>query len=222
MSDEPIKFEERMFDQIKVDEDKPSMPFEDCFQEGMGTEQLAPLLYSLIRFLRPQRILEIGLGYTTPFLVEGLENNEQLHIDCNADIEYLKQPYNPKIICIDDMSDKVSSASQAALKYKNNKYVTVIESFFQGKAQDIKDKFGMIDFAWFDCGGTKEYGEFIKEYLPICSGYVLFHYTYYKGKPNHNFTEIKNYISSEHWEQINMIEPHKYRQGSFTMIKRKM
>ena len=48
------------------------------------------------------------------------------------------------------------------------------------------------------------------------------HYTYYKGKPNDNLTEIKNYISSEHWEQINMIEPHKYRQGSFTMIKRKM
>ena len=33
MSDEPIKFEERMFDQIKVDEDKPTMPFEDCFQQ---------------------------------------------------------------------------------------------------------------------------------------------------------------------------------------------
>ena len=31
MSDEPIKFEERMFDQIKVDEDKPSMPFEEVW-----------------------------------------------------------------------------------------------------------------------------------------------------------------------------------------------
>ena len=38
MSDEPIKFEERMFNHIKVDEDKPTMPFDDCFQQGMGTE----------------------------------------------------------------------------------------------------------------------------------------------------------------------------------------
>ena len=79
MSDEPIKFEERMFDQIKVDEDKPSMPFEDCFQLGMGTEHMAPLLYSLIRFVRPQRILEIGLGYTTPFLIKGFQLN-YLHL----------------------------------------------------------------------------------------------------------------------------------------------
>jgi len=57
MSDEPIKFEEHMFDQIKMNTDKPSMPFEDCFQQGMGTEHMAPLLYSLIRFVRPQRIL---------------------------------------------------------------------------------------------------------------------------------------------------------------------
>ena len=75
--------------------------------------------------------------------------------------------------------------------------------------------------AWFDCGGHKEYGEFLKEYLPICSGYVLLHYTYYRGKPNPNYTEIETYVSNEEWERIDMIEPHKYRQGSFTMIKRR-
>ena len=222
MSDKPIKFEEQMFDHVKVDKNKPTMPFEDCFQQGMGTEQMAPLLYSLIRFVRPQRILEIGLGYTTPWLVKGLEDNEGVHIDGNADMEYFGKPYDPKIICIDDMSDKESSASQAALKYKDNKYVNVIESLFQGKSQEIKEKFGMIDFAWFDCGGHEEYEQFLKEYLPICSGYVLLHFTYYRGKPNPNYDVIKTYISNEEWERIDMIEPHKYRQGSFTMVKRRM
>ena len=219
--DKPTTYEEGMFDHMKVEKQKPTMPYEDCFQQGMGTEQMAPLLYSLVRFLRPQRILEIGLGYTTPFLVKGLENNEQIHIDGNADMEYFRQPYDPNLIRIDDMRDKESSASQAALKFKDNKYVTVIESLFQGKAKEIKDKFGMIDFAWFDCGGHEEYGQFLKEYLPICSGYVLFHYTYYRGKPNPNYTEIETYVSNEEWERVDMIEPHKYRQGSFTMIKRR-
>jgi hypothetical protein len=70
-----------------------------------------------------------------------------------------------------------------------------------------------------ECWGAS-YGK--GEYLPICSGYVLLHYTYYRGKPNPNFTEIETYISNEEWERIDMIEPHKYRQGSFTMIKRRM
>ena len=33
MSDKPIKFEERMFDHVKVDKNKPTIPFEDCFQQ---------------------------------------------------------------------------------------------------------------------------------------------------------------------------------------------
>ena len=222
MSDEPIKFEERMFDHIKVDKKKPTRLFDDCFQQGMGTEQMAPLLYSLVRFVRPQNILEIGLGYTTPWLAKGLEDNEEIHIDGNADMEYFGKPYKPKLICIDDMSQKESSASQAAMNYKDNQYVEVIESRFQNKAQEIKDKFGMIDFAWFDCGGHKEYGEFLNEYLPICSGYVLLHYTYYRGKPNPNYTEVETYCSHEEWERVDLIEPHKYRQGSFTMLKRRM
>ena len=55
--DKPTTFEEGMFDHMKVEKQKPTMPYEDCFQQGMGTEQMAPLLYSLVRFLRPQRIL---------------------------------------------------------------------------------------------------------------------------------------------------------------------
>jgi hypothetical protein len=40
-----------------------------------GTEQMAPLLHSLVRFHRPQTIVELGYGYTTPFLAQGLADN---------------------------------------------------------------------------------------------------------------------------------------------------
>ena len=59
MSDKPTTYEEGMFDHMKVEQKKPTMPFEDCFQQGMGTELMAPLLYSLVRFVRPQTILEV-------------------------------------------------------------------------------------------------------------------------------------------------------------------
>lgn len=41
----------------------------------MGSETVAPLLYSLIRFTRPRRVLEVGTGYTTPFIARALADN---------------------------------------------------------------------------------------------------------------------------------------------------
>ena len=37
-----------------------------------GTEAVAPLLAALIELRRPRRVLEVGMGYTTPFLAEAL------------------------------------------------------------------------------------------------------------------------------------------------------
>ena len=87
-----------IFDRIDVKGEKPKKPFDECFQEGMGTELMAPLLYSLVRFVRPQTILEIGLGYTTPWLAKGIEDNGEIHLDGNADMNYFKKPYNPQMI----------------------------------------------------------------------------------------------------------------------------
>ncbi len=41
----------------------------------MGTEHMGPLLYSLVRMVRPLRVLEAGVGYTTPFIVKALQDN---------------------------------------------------------------------------------------------------------------------------------------------------
>ena len=40
----------------------------------MGTERMGPLLYTLICFSRPQRLLEVGAGYTTPFILKALSD----------------------------------------------------------------------------------------------------------------------------------------------------
>ena len=42
---------------------------------GYGTERMAPLLHSLVRFHRPERVVEFGFGYTTPFLAKALADN---------------------------------------------------------------------------------------------------------------------------------------------------
>ena len=218
----PATTYEAHFDKIDIEDNKPKIPFEDCFHVGMGTEMLAPLLYSLVRFVRPVRLMEIGLGYTTPWLLKGIEDNESVDLSGNSDLDYFKKTYDPVLICIDDMSDKESTASQSAMKYKDSKYIDLIESTFQGKSKEIADKYGKLDFVWFDCGGHVEYGQFLEEYLPICSGHVFLHYTYYRGKPNPNHVQIEKYVDPKEWERLDLIEPHKYRQGSVTMLKRRI
>lgn len=49
---------------------------EDLYVPAMGTDTMAPMLYSLIRFTRARTVLEAGMGYTTPFLAKALHDND--------------------------------------------------------------------------------------------------------------------------------------------------
>ena len=43
----------------------------------MGVENMAPLLYSLVRFTKPRTVVELGAGYTTLFLLQALADNAE-------------------------------------------------------------------------------------------------------------------------------------------------
>lgn len=62
------------------------MPIDDAFVQvarqafnpystASGTEHMAPLLYSLVRMVRPMRVVEFGSGYTTLFVLRALADN---------------------------------------------------------------------------------------------------------------------------------------------------
>lgn len=107
---------------------------------GMGTEVVAPLLANLVQLLRPRRVLEVGMGYTTPFLAAALADvEEQVAEESRAlhrktapylgegtelDEEWLYAqpalltpsfyltPYRPVMVAVDDLSIAESSAAQ--------------------------------------------------------------------------------------------------------------
>lgn len=45
------------------------------FRPESGTEHMAPLLYALVRMVRPATIVEVGSGYSTLFLLRALADN---------------------------------------------------------------------------------------------------------------------------------------------------
>ena len=195
--------------------------YEEFFRKGMGTENVGPLLRALVQMVRPIRILEIGAGYTTPFLLEAIVNNNRVFNDGNLSVSYFKNnyPYNPKLVVIDDMSLGELVKKPGMNDIISSKYVDFIEGKFEDKSEQLSKKYGLFDFVWYDCGGPEEYKIFMDKYWEICSGYILFHFTYYDGKPNINLDIILENMKGNPL-RFDIVEPHKIRQGSVTIIRK--
>jgi len=196
------------------------MEHNEHYRKGMGTENVGPLLRTLVQMARPQRILEIGAGYTTPFILDGLKANEEMFDDGNLDPRYekwYKSNNDPKLVIIDTDS----------LPQLESKYVEHIQGKFQGRSQELFDKYGEFDMVWFDCGGPQEYQDFLQEYWDICSHYMIFHYTFFQGQPTTNIDIISGFIDAwarslgvNNVQRIDILEPHKAGQGSITMLRK--
>ena len=204
-----------------VSQQPRGLEYPEFFRPGMGTETVGPFLRSLVQMIRPNRILEIGAGYTTPFLLEGLVNNEHVIDDGNLEAKYFENySYCPKLVIIDDMSLGDLAKRPGMQGIIDSDYTEFIEGKFQGKSKFLFENYGYFDFVWFDCGGPKEYQAFFSEYWEICSKYAVCHFTYLNGKPNLNLQTIIDNVTNDPF-RIDIVEPHKTRQGSLTILKKR-
>ena len=198
------------------------MEHPDWYVPGYGTEKVAPFLRSLTELTRPQRVLEIGMGYTTPFLLEAIENNtEGLLWDSNCDKEYLDKPYDPKFVVVDAQSleEAADRAENRRSRLKANSLVHFIEGdMMDSSVVDRVRENGPYDLVWFDCGGPVEYQYFVDYYWNMVKEYALFHFTYFRGKPNKN-NDILSSITDISY-RMDIVEPHKFKQGSITMLRK--
>ena len=223
---------------------------------GYGTEEVGPLLYSLVRMTRPQNVLEVGLGYTSPFLARALADNiDEFAADreivrqqdtgwrrATLSAEYHANDYTPVLHAIDDFSLAESSAPKVlnvlgGMELRH--LVQVSEGDFRGKSREIAGTSQPFDFVWFDCGGVDEYVDFIEEYWPLITadhGLLLLHYTYWTVEQERNggverklvMGSIVNELKRQQlaaglgatFEVLTLVEPHKTRQGSVTMIRK--
>jgi len=233
---------------------------EECqrlFEPGMGTEAAAFLLYGLVKMARPRNVLEVGLGYTTPFLAcaladarEEFEVDRHLLADPGQDDPRLNmlippfysQAYEPRLHAIDDFSLEESSAPQVVEVLKAlelDHLVQVREGNFRGYSKHLGPGDLPLDFVWFDCGGPKEYVDFIAEYWPLINeqhGMLVLHFTYWTVEMRRGGQSLPAIISSPiideikrqqasagvaaRFEMLSLVEPHKSRQGSVTLVRK--
>lgn len=69
---------------------------------GMGTEVVAPLLEHLVHLVRPRRVLEVGMGYTTPFLARALADVAVRHADEAEGLAAKTRPYAAQGLPVDE------------------------------------------------------------------------------------------------------------------------
>lgn len=220
---------------------------------GMGTEVVAPLLSCLIHLVRPQRVLEVGMGHTTPFLARALaEAEEQARTEASGlarktlpylengrelDEEWIesepalltpacyREPYRPRFVAIDDLSDDASSASQVTQVLAElglAERVTVINSDMRGAVEHLPDAFRPIDFAWVDAWDCLYFFEHCWELIDPDGGIVVMHYlmTYPEGEAILRYIAESQRLRPGEFEVLSLLESHKLRQNSITVLRR--
>jgi predicted O-methyltransferase YrrM len=246
----------------------------DLASPRMGTERMGPLLYALIRMTRPERALEVGMGYTTPFILKALADNaadvdverrllsaknERLRAEGEGDLPlteslaafgrldkkrklgwleappslvdpgYYLEEYRPILYAIDDLSSPHTSAARLRGRMEEiglAAHLTPVGGTFRGLGGQIAEQAGTLDFIWFDCGGHREYQDFLDEYWPILDGgggLLLMHYTLTNLSMGSVIKDLKLRQATSGFGELELIslrEPDKMMQNSATLIRK--
>lgn len=206
----------------------------------MGTESMAPLLYTLTRFTRPRRVLEIGAGHTSLFLLRALADNAEDHARTDADLQneaagplvyppYYETPYTPMLHAIDNLQHPYTTAGRVtdvAAELGLGAYLKFHHADFRGHAKSFASEDLPFDLVWMDAGSWHVYLDFLDEYWSLINpagGLWLLHSTQTNLEGVAFVNKLKVLQATEAFndlELVSLLEPHKLAQNSVTLIRR--
>ncbi|GGX80049.1 class I SAM-dependent methyltransferase [Streptomyces minutiscleroticus] len=220
---------------------------------GMGTETIAPFLANLVDITRPRRVLEVGMGYTTPFLAAALDRTSRrvrqesvalaaktrsyLSSETPLDDAWLRaepplaapasylEPYRPVFVAVDDGSIAESSARQVAQVLDDlglTHQVTIVDAPLRACDAALPPDFEPIDLAWVDAWDCLYFLDHFLDRINPEGGVAVLHYlmTYPEGEAILRYLAGLQRSRPGELEILNLLEPHKLRQNSVTMIRR--
>ncbi len=211
---------------------------ERLFSPTMGTEAVGPLLYDVVMMTRPKSVLEIGAGYTSLFLlqaladVNGREQAERAAKDEPGTTllpDYVDAPKAPaRLHVIDNLSHGKTTADQleaSAERLGIGDPLTMHVADFVGYADKLPEEAVPFDLVWLDCGRLDLLQHFRKAYWPLVNkngGLILIHSLSTNFHGQMFLSELRLSQATTHfnaYEMMTLLEPHKARQNSVTMIR---
>jgi predicted O-methyltransferase YrrM len=212
----------------------------------MGCENMAPLLYSLVRFLKVQNILEVGAGYTSIFLLQALYDNQQeignyAKLIKSGQCKVGNQPYcvdgklnkihEKKSIlhCVDHMGHEHTTADHVLQIAKDLGIDSHLQlhniDFWDFELQDDQnDEDQKIELIWLDFAAGKKLSKVLNRWWHRLKngGYILCHSTLTNSMTREWLEQMRSRENNKWvYETISFLEPHKYFQNSFSMFQKR-
>ncbi len=218
------------------------------YNPHMGVENVGMLLYSLVRFTKVRQIVEIGAGYTTPWLLQALKDNddemERIHeLDKDGFCRLLDIPWTPdgivesytkdeqssSLLCIDNCLHQRETATGAVGVAKTlglSNYLNLT----MGDAYDMQFDPESIDLLWCDFGVGSRMKDFAKgAWKSIRPGGFLVCHSTLTNRGTREWLEAvrrregKEVTGVEPGElvEISLLEPQKRYQNSVTILQRR-
>ena len=219
------------------------------YNPHMGVENLGPLLYSLIRFTKKRRIVEIGAGYTSLWIIQALKDND----DEFKRIQQLSQQdkcrllniqwANPEVVnesfqspasllCIDNCEHQKETATGACAVAKALGLDSYLQ-FLKGDAFEMADilEESSVEILWCDFGVGSRMKEFMSSGAWASlkpGGFLLCHSTLTNQRTRDwleaaraHEGEEKTGIPPAEYVELSLLEPHKYFQNSVSIFQKR-
>ncbi len=210
--------------------------FLDIHPNIFGTENVSLVMYSLIRSIRPKKLIEVGAGYTTFFILKSL-------IDIKQEIEkeiknkniteyfegefhdYVREwvDYSPNLTVVEDFShdDTPKNLKSKLVENGLSDYCTFIQSDLFEYIDKLKEQ--NYDFVWLDYGDGPTFFEVFKFFFENLNenGIIVFHSTESNLWGRYFTSQVKLLQKSrDDIEMVTVLEPHKHFQNSFSIFRK--
>lgn len=222
------------------------------YNPHMGVENAGQLLYSLVRFTKSRKIVEVGAGYTTLFLLQALKDNEDemkriVDLEKDGRLRLLDYPFGiaskleewdtapvSSLLCIDNCEHQKETASGAVGVARTLGLDSYLE-FLRGDAFDALDthfsETESIDLLWCDFGvgsRMKEYAGSVWKYIRP-GGFLCCHSTLTNRRTREWLERIRQQADEEYtgipsgeYVEVSLLEPHKRYQNSITVLQKRI
>jgi hypothetical protein len=212
----------------------------------MGVENLGPFLYSFFRMTKSRRVVEIGAGFTTLWILQALKDNDVeletirsiqrddkcklLNIDWTIHSAVEGFDSEPsKLLCIDNCEHQKETASGAgavAIALGLDSYL----EFQRGDAFSMNLEKHSVDALWCDFGVGARMSEFISSAWDCIrpGGFLLCHSTITNENTRLWLEAIRSRqpkeitgINPGEYTELSLLENHKRFQNSVSIIQKR-
>jgi predicted O-methyltransferase YrrM len=216
------------------------------YNPHMGVENLGPLLYSFVRFTKVRRIVEIGAGYTSLWILQALrDNDDELErirdlqrkgqsrlLDIQWLIEEVVEHHDDSpssLLCIDNCEHEKETATGAASVARTLGLDDYME-FRLGDAFDLTLEEESVDLLWCDFGVGARMREFISMAWSSIrpGGFLLCHSTLTNRRTREWLERIRcrkgqeeTGIPPDEYVELTLLEHHKRFQNSVSVLQKR-